>query len=228
MAQFELSLDPVLQFQTLLGNSPSILPAVVTQGVLAGVDGISITYDGRNPLLSERDLDILVSVAQETRTNLHIPPLAEVVQTAIDIPVHQVTFIGEDLFQRHGDDLGVFIDKLKKIGRLVSFRVEPELSQLKKAYRAGADFVELVVTAFTQAPSIVEQAEAREHLVTMARTAAKNGMGVAVSGGINFQNVQPLVNIEAIENIIAGAAIFNRALFLGLETAIRDFKGLVL
>jgi len=228
MAQFELNLDPVVKFQTLLSNSFTSLPAIVTQAVLAGVDGFSLSYDGRSSLLSERDLDILVSVAQEVRTNLHIPPLAEVVQTAIDIPVQQVTFVGDELFSRYKEELPVFIEKLKKVERLVSFQVEPELSLLKKAYRAGADFVELRVTSFTTATSLPEQAAARDHLVLMARTAEKNGMGVAVSGGINYQNVQPLVNIEAIENIIAGAAVFNRALFVGLDTAIRDFKGMVL
>ena len=61
----------------------------------------------------------------------------------------------------------------------------------------------------------------------MSRTAEKNGLGVAVNGGISFQNALPLVSIEAVENVVVGRAIIGRSIFVGLETAVRDFKAQV-
>ena len=48
-----------------------------------------------------------------------------------------------------------------------------------------------------------------------------------MNGGISFQNVMPLVSIESVENIVVGRAIMGRSVFVGLETAIRDFKAQV-
>jgi pyridoxine 5'-phosphate synthase PdxJ len=38
----------------------------------------------------------------------------------------------------------------------------------------------------------------------------------------------PLISIDAVENLIVGRAILARSVFVGLETAIRDFKGSIL
>ena len=102
------------------------------------------------------------------------------------------------------------------------------MNLLKKAYKLHADLVEMDVHDYSQAPSAIGQAEAQEQIALIARTAEKNGMGVAVNGGISFQNVTPLVNIESVENIVAGRAILGRSIFVGLETALRDLKSQVL
>ena len=98
---------------------------------------------------------------------------------------------------------------------------------LKRAYRLQADMVELSVNHYSENSSVAGQAEAQEQIALMARTAEKNGLGVAVNGGISFQNALPLVSIEAVENVVVGRAIIGRSIFVGLETAVRDFKAQV-
>jgi len=56
----------------------------------------------------------------------------------------------------------------------------------------------------------------------------KNRLGVAVRGNLHYQNVQPLVAIDEIENFILGEGILSRAVFVGLETAIRDMRNLLI
>ncbi|MCF7808999.1 MAG: pyridoxine 5'-phosphate synthase [Candidatus Marinimicrobia bacterium] len=228
MAQMELNLDAFLA-TTQQGHEEGIsLPAVVTIASLSGVDGFSLSYDGRSSAFSEKDLELVIASAMNTRFALRIAPRAELFQLALNLPVKQVTFCAANIFESYGADLETFVPQLKDAGKLVSFQLEPELALLKKAYRLQSDLVELNGKQYTQNTNPAGQVEAQEQLALMAKTAEKNGIGVAIKGGVNYQNVLPLVNIEAVENIVVGQAVFNRAIFVGLETAIRDFKSQVL
>jgi len=227
MAQMELNLDAFISTQQQLKIDGLTLPGVVTIAGLSGVDGFSLTYDGRSPNFTEKDLELTISAAMGTRFALRITPRAELLQLALNLPVAQVTFTGDNLFDDYGADLETFIPQLKDAGKLISFCLEPELGLLKKAYRLQADMVELNVKHYTENGSVAGQAEAQEQIALMARTAEKNGLGVAVNGGISFQNAIPLVSIESVENIVVSSAIIGRSIFVGLETAVRDFKAQV-
>ncbi len=227
MAQMELNLDSFVSAQQLLKVDGLTLPGIVTIAGLSGVDGFSLTYDGRSPHFSEKDLELTIAAAMHTRFALRISPRAELLQLALNLPVSQVIFSAENLFDDYGADLETFIPQLKDAGKLISFCLEPELALLKKAYRQQADMVELNVTHYSENISLAGKAEAQEQIALMSRTAEKNGIGVAVNGGISFQNVVPLVNIETVENIVVGRAVLGRSIFVGLETAIRDFKAQV-
>ncbi len=227
MAQMELNLDAFITTQQLLKVDGLTLAGVVTIAGLSGVDGFSLSYDGRSTSFTEKELELTIAAAMSTRFALRITPRAELLQLAVNLPITQVTFAGENLFEDYGADLESFIPQLKDAGKLISFCLEPELALLKKAYRLQADMVELNVQHYSENSSIAGQAEAQEQIALMARTAEKNGLGVAVNGGISFQNVLPLVSIEAVENVVVGRAIIGRSIFVGLETAVRDFKAQV-
>ena len=227
MAQMELNLDAFVEAKQHLKLDEYSLPGVITIGVLSGVDGFSLSYDGRAPSFNEKDLELAIAAAMSTRFAIRIAPRAELLQLALNLPVKQVTFVADNLFEDYGADLETFIPQLKDAGKLISFCLEPDISLLKKAYRLGADLVELSVHHYSENTSPTGQAEAQEQVALMARTAEKNGIGVAVNGGVNFQNFLPLTNIESVENVVIGRAILSRAIFVGLETTIRDFKAQV-
>lgn len=228
MAQMELNLDAFCEANQQLKLDGVNLTGIVTIAVLSGVDGFSLSYDGRSPSFTEKDLELTIASAMNTRFALRITPRAELLQLALNLPVKQVTFTGDNLFKDYGADLETFIPQLKDAGKLISFCLDPDIGLLKKAYRQQADLVELNVQHYSGNASAAGQAEMQEQIALMARTAEKNGLGVAVNGGVNFQNIMPLVSIEAVENVVVGRAILGRAIFVGLETAIRDFKAQVL
>lgn len=228
MAQMELNLDAFLANSQQTPETGFSLPAIVTVASLSGVDGFSLSYDGRSSTVSEKDIELAIAAAMDIRFALRIAPRADLFQLALSLPVKQVTFAAPNIFDGYGEDLETFVPQLKDAGKLVSFHLDPELALLKKAYRLQADLVELNATHYTENKNPTGQMEAQEQLSLMAKTAEKNGIGVAVKGGVSYQNVIPLVNIEAVENVVVGGAIFNRSIFVGLETAIRDFKSQVL
>jgi len=227
MAQMELNLDSFISAQQKLNMADLTLPSIVTIAGLSGVDGFSLSYDGRSSSFTEKDLELTIASAMKIRFALRIAPRADLLKLALILPVTQVTFTGENLFEDYGADLELFIPQIKEAGKLVSFCLEPELGLLKKAYRLQADMVELNVHQYSDNASPIGQAEVQEQIALMARTAEKNGIGVALNGNITFQNVMPLVSIETVENIVVGRAILGRSIFVGLETAIRDFKAQV-
>lgn len=228
MAQLELNLDAFIEAKSHQKLGELSLPSVVTVACLSGIEGFSLSYDGRAASFSEKDLELLIAASLGVRFALRIAPRAELLQLALNLPIAQVTFAADNLFEDYGADLETFIPQLKDGGKLVSFCLDPDINLLKKAYRLGADLVELDVNHYSENKNATGQPEAQEQVALMARTAEKNGIGVAVHGGITFQNVLPLVNIEAVENIVVGRTILSRSVFVGLETTLRDFKALVI
>ena len=228
MAQFELNLDPFIQLGGIAGNSGFSLPGVVNIAQLSGVNGFCLTYDGVSNGITEQLVEQLARLAPKIRFNLKIAPKPDLVQAVIDLPVQQATFIGEGLFDNYKKDLGTFVAKLKGHKRLASVHIPPDVNALRQAYKIEADYVDLDVSGYGDSTYAPNQASQRENLAVLAKTAVKNQLGVAVSGNLHYQNVQPLISIEEIENFIVGEGVLSRAVFVGLETAIRDMRNLLL
>ena len=57
MAQMELNLDAFISTQQQLKIDGLTLPGVVTIAGLSGVDGFSLSYDGRSPSFTEKNLE---------------------------------------------------------------------------------------------------------------------------------------------------------------------------
>ncbi len=228
MAQFELNLDPFSQLSAGVRTTGFSLAGVVNIAHLSGVNGFCLTYNGSKPDFTEQSVAMLVSLAPNVRFNLRIPPKPDLVQAAIDLPVRQVTFTGAELFKNHKKDLATFVAKLKQQDRLVSIHIDPNVNELRQAYKLEADYVELNVSKFGASTHPPTQAAEREQLAILAKTAVKNQLGVAVSGNLHYQNVQPLVSIDEIENFVLGEGVLARAIFVGLETAVRDMRNLLL
>lgn len=228
MAQFELNLDPFFKLDELTRNAGFSIAGVVNIAQLSGVNGFCFTYNGVQHGLTEQMVEMLTRIAPTSRFNLRMLPKPNLVQAALELPVQQVTFYGEGMFESYKKDLHTFTGQLKEGHRLVSFGIKPDVNDLRHAYKLGADYVELDVNAYAGATHPPTQAEAREQLAILAKTAVKNRLGVAVRGPLHYQNIQPLVTLEEIENFIIGEGIITRAVFVGLETAIRDMRNLLI
>ena len=57
-----------------------------------------------------------------------------------------------------------------------------------------------------------------------ARRAHSLGMGVNAGHGLNYLNMPLIMTIEEIEEVSIGHAILARAMFTGLERAVRDMR----
>ena len=66
-----------------------------------------------------------------------------------------------------------------------------------------------------------------EVLGQAAKLAAKLGLRVSAGHGLNYHNVKPLTRILEIEEYNIGHSIISRAVFIGLERAVREMKTLI-
>jgi pyridoxine 5-phosphate synthase len=68
-------------------------------------------------------------------------------------------------------------------------------------------------------------------LLEIVRGAAKQarelGMGVNAGHGLNYINILPFRSIQEVEEVSIGHSIVSRAVFVGLERAVREMVELV-
>ncbi len=92
---------------------------------------------------------------------------------------------------------------------------------------AGAPVVELHTGQYAEARG-ADAARELERLRDAARHAAQLGLEVHAGHGLHYQNVQPVAAIPQIVELNIGHAIVARAVFTGLEPAVREMKALML
>ncbi|EFR48879.1 putative pyridoxal phosphate biosynthesis protein PdxJ [Helicobacter canadensis MIT 98-5491] len=66
-----------------------------------------------------------------------------------------------------------------------------------------------------------------ESLKKGAKKANELGLGVAAGHGLNYVNLKPILEIQEIVELNIGQSIIARAIFVGLENAIRELKALL-
>jgi pyridoxine 5-phosphate synthase len=73
----------------------------------------------------------------------------------------------------------------------------------------------------------VSQNEELRRLVEAARAVRQHGMVLHAGHGLNYHNVKPVASIEGVCELNIGHSIVARAVFVGLERAVREMKQLI-
>jgi len=228
MPLLELNLDPFAQMQTKLDVSG--VDPVMAAGIaeLAGVDSVGVTSRE-----GETRHARLILETTSTRFNWHVPISEKAIESVMSHPPDMVTFIdphreGDCLDLRGANDLKQVFSQVRPVKSMaVSVRIASDVKQLKRAYKLGADYVEINSMPFVKANTHEKRLEELEKISGVARIAHKYEIGVIVSGGLNYQNFRDIAALEPVETIVVGRAILGKALFIGLENALRDFIFLV-
>lgn len=106
----------------------------------------------------------------------------------------------------------------------VSLFIDPELAQIAAAKEYGADAIELHTGAYCNAPSPAEL----QRLQTAARAAHAAGLAVAAGHGLNAENIRAVVKaLPEVHEYNIGHSLVARAVFVGLERAVREMKTLL-
>jgi pyridoxine 5-phosphate synthase len=85
----------------------------------------------------------------------------------------------------------------------------------------GADAIELHTGQYAHAPRDAAPLQALQHA---ARLAASLGLAVHAGHGLSVENVGPVAAIPEIEELNIGHAIVGRAIFVGLDEAVREVR----
>ena len=119
------------------------------------------------------------------------------------------------------------IEQLHKKKILVSLFVSPIKEDIHTAAKLGADMVELCTRDYSEASSCAAQRRQLRQLAEAAYWAQSLGLEVHAGHGLDYQNVEAVCKIDGMACMNIGFSIITRALFAGLNTAVREMKALL-
>jgi len=108
----------------------------------------------------------------------------------------------------------------------VSLFIDPEPDQLQAAHDCGAPVVELHTGAYADAEGTQQSVEL-QRIASAAEFGAGLGLQVNAGHGLHYENVRAVVAIPQLVELNIGHAIVARALFVGLEQAVREMRELM-
>jgi len=124
--------------------------------------------------------------------------------------------------------LKLVVAKLRSAKIEVSAFIDAEIKQVEAAHRAGTQFVELHTGAYANATTRTAR---RKELARHARAAVRAhqlGMRVNAGHGLHYCNLREYIeDVPHLHTLNIGHSIISRALFVGLEQAIREMRELL-
>jgi len=173
----------------------------------------------------------------KVKLNLEMAASDGIVKIALHVKPDQVTLVPEkrkELTTEGGLDVISLKNRIKEVagqmqkaGIRVSLFIDPEKAQIEASRETGVKMVELHTGRYADAktPDLLE----REYgaLAAAAEFAGKTGLRVFAGHGLNYANAKKLRSIKEIEEYNIGHSIIARSVFVGIEKAVREMKGLI-
>ena len=203
---------------------------------LAGANGITVHLREDRRHVQDRDVRILRETVK-TMLNLEIALTDEMTKIASDILPDQVCIVPEgrdELTTEGGLDINKTGNSFKRNFELIkakgietSLFVDPSPEAIEGAAKIGADFVELHTGPYARAKG-VERLDELKKLQTAALYANELGLRINAGHGLNYDNVMPIAQLPNIEELNIGFAIIARAVYVGLDQAVREMQDRIL
>ena len=234
--RFSLNVDHIATLRNARGEDQ---PDPVTAALIAeqaGVDGVVVHLREDRRHIGERDVRLLRELIT-TKLDLEMAATDEIIKIACDVGPELSTIVPEkrqELTTEGGINVIDNISKLKSAIKdlhnseiLVSLFIEPNLDQIDAAAEINSDFIEIHTGPFANAITEEEQFDELEKIRTAVKHAKKLGLGVNAGHGLNYQNIKIFKEVPDIDEVSIGHAVIARALFVGLNEAIREMIRLV-
>lgn len=203
---------------------------------MAGASGIIIHLREDRRHIKDRDLRILREVVR-TKLNLEMAATDEMVGIARDVMPDMITLVPEkreELTTEGGLDVVSLSERLKKVvervrekGIKVSMFIDPEERQVLAANKLGADMIEIHTGRYSDTIYDRERDEEFKKVMEAAKKGKELGLGVNAGHGLHYHNVKAIASIPEIDELSIGHSIIARAVFVGLDRAIRDMLELM-
>jgi pyridoxine 5-phosphate synthase len=196
----------------------------------AGADGITAHLREDRRHIQDADIDAIVS-AVTTVFNLEMACTPEMVALAERIRPHQVTLVPERreevttegglAVMTSAKSLQPALARLRDAGIRTSLFIDPDPESITRSREVGADAIELHTGTYAHAPG---EGPALAALRAGARLGASLGLAVHAGHGLTTANVGPVAAIPEVEELNIGHHVISRAIFIGLDAAVRELR----
>lgn len=196
----------------------------------AGADQITVHLREDRRHIQNRDVRLIREVAK-IELNLEMAATAEMQEIALALRPDSVCVVPErreEVTTEGGlnlsdapASLGDMVATLKDAGVHVTAFLSPDLKHIQEAARFRFDAVEIHTGAYANAGRARVEHELKR--VKEAAGAIRHlGMRVHAGHGLNYHNVGAILDVPGLEEVNIGHAIIARAVFTGLDRAVRD------
>jgi pyridoxine 5-phosphate synthase len=203
---------------------------------LAGCHGIIVHLREDRRHIQDRDVEILKQTVQ-TKLNLEMAAVLEMVKIAVRIKPDMSCLVPEkreELTTEGGldvsgqkENLKGVVEELMSTGIVVSLFVDADKKQLDASKEVCADYVEIHTGHYCDAITAEQETLEFEKIKTGIEYANSIGLNVNVGHGLNYMNTQRLVPIKQIQEYSIGHSIIARAVFVGIDQAVREMLDII-
>jgi len=235
MIRLGLNVDHVA---TLRQARKTVEPDPVAAAVaaeMAGADQITVHLREDRRHIQNRDVRLIREVVK-TSLNLEMAATAEMQEIALALKPDAVCLVPErreEVTTEGGLDLtdappsmGELVATLRDADIMVTAFLDPSIEQIQQAARLRFDAVEIHTGAYANAPR-AKVADELKRVKDAALAISHLGLRVHAGHGINYHNVTALLEVPDLEELNIGHAILARAVFVGLDRAVRDMLKLM-
>lgn len=222
--------------QARLTRYPDPLEAVYA-AENGGADGITLHLREDRRHIQERDVELIQQMLL-TRLNLEMAVTESMLRIADKIrPAHccLVPEKREELTTEGGlnviGDEARISDACQQLAAMnteVSLFIDPDIQQIEAAIRCKVPAIEIHTGQYADAKTPVKSDAELLRITTATAFAHQAGLIVNGGHGLNYQNVQAIARIPQMNELNIGHAIIARAIFMGLEKAVREMKRLMI
>ena len=241
-ARLNINIDHVATVrQARRAPEPSVIAAAMACEQ-AGADGITVHLRGDRRHIQDLDVKVLRS-SITTYLNLEMAATEEMLQIALDAKPDAVSLVAEtpnEITTEGGLDVVANISivraavaKLRLAQILTSLFIDPDPRQIEAAHEVGAQQIELCTAAYAESTlgargihgeGAAHAAQELRRLREGAELATQYGLNVAAGHGLTYRNVVAVAAIKKITEFNIGHNIVSRAIFVGLDQAVKEMK----
>jgi pyridoxine 5-phosphate synthase len=244
-ARLNINIDHVATVrQARRAPEPSLMAAAMVCEQ-AGADGITVHLRGDRRHIQDLDVELLRK-SVTTYLNLEMAATEEMVEIALAAKPDAVSLVAEkpnEITTEGGLDvksnLSVVrstVTSIRQANILASLFIDPDPQQIEAAREVGAQQVELCTAAYAEATlgarsihgeGAAHAAHELRRLREAAELATQYGLNVAAGHGLTYRNVGAVAEIKLISEFNIGHNIVARAIFVGLENAVREMRAAI-
>jgi len=212
-------------------------PDPVTLAILAeraGADGITVHLRDDRRHIQERDVWRLRETIA-TRLNLEMACTPAMTEFALKLKPEHVCIVPENREEvtteggldviGNRDRVRACVEAMNAAGIKASLFIDPDAPQIELSAKLGAPFIELHTGAYANAYfDNARRAAEFKRLRAGATLAHDCGLTVNAGHGINYVNIAEVRTLPHLYEMNIGHSIISRALFTGIEEAVREMK----
>ncbi len=172
-----------------------------------------------------------------TVLNLEMSANEDIVEAAMEVKPFQATLVPEkrqEITTEGGLDVASDMRKISGVVRVlqskgikVSLFIDPENAQIEASAKTGARIIEIHTGRYANASGAKQREKELRIISSAAEFALSLGLTVNAGHGLNYENVSRVAAISGIEELNIGHSIISRAVFVGIEDAVKDMVKLI-